>query len=413
MLEAILLTQQGGILKPFAWVLGKIFEVIYSLSSSLGIESIGLCIILFTIIVRLILLPMQIKQQKSMKLNSVVTPEIQKIQKKYENRKDQQSQMAMQQEVSAVYEKYGASPAGGCLQLIIQMPIMFALYRVIMNIPAYVGQVKDYYIDIINNLSTSQIKEYFDITVNEVSNLTGNQINSIVDSMSGYQRGNIEIVDLAKLVETVNNPAVDSAYAHIRNINNFFIYNLSDSPQQMWASIGALALVIPILAGVAQFVSTQISMKMNEAATQGMDENPAMSSMKMMNYTMPLMSVFFCWGFASGIGLYWVTSSVVMLIQQVFINLYFKKISIDDIIKENQEKAKKKREKRGITENMITNAASVNTKSINNNNSMSSKEREEKLNQAMQSYKNSANSDKKSISSRANMVREFNEKNKK
>lgn len=412
MLEAILLTQQGGILKPFAWVLGKIFEVIYSLCSSLGIESIGLCIILFTIIVRLLMLPMQIKQQKSMKLNSVVTPEIQKIQKKYENRKDQQSQMAMQQEVSAVYEKYGASPAGGCLQLLIQMPIMFALYRVIMNIPAYVGQVKDYYVDIINNLSTAQIKEYFDISVSEVSSLTGEQINNIVDSMSGYRSGKLEVVDLAKLVEAVDNPAVDNAYEHIRNINNFFIYNLSDSPQQMWETIGALALIIPILAGVAQFVSTQISMKMNGTAQQ-MEDNPAMSSMKMMNYTMPLMSIFFCWGFATGIGLYWVTGSVVMVIQQIFINLYFKRISIDDIIKENQEKAKKKREKKGITENMISNAASVNTRTINSNSSMSSKEREAKLNEAMERYSNSSNQNKKSISSRANMVKEFNERNKK
>lgn len=412
MLEAILLTQQGGILKPFAWILGKIFEVIYSLCSSLGIESIGLCIILFTIIVRLLMLPMQIKQQKSMKLNSVVTPEIQKIQKKYENRKDQQSQMAMQQEVSAVYEKYGASPTGGCLQLLIQMPIMFALYRVIMNIPAYVGQVKDYYVDIINNLSTAQIKEYFDISVSEVSGLTGEQINNIVDSMSGYRSGKLEVVDLAKLVEAVDNPMVDSAYEHIRNINNFFIYNLSDSPQQMWETIGVLALVIPILAGVAQFVSTQISMKMNGTAQQ-MEDNPTMSSMKMMNYTMPLMSIFFCWGFATGIGLYWVTGSVVMVIQQIFINLYFKRISIDDIIKENQEKAKKKREKRGITENMISNAASVNTRTINNNSSMSSKEREAKLNEAMERYSNSSNQNKKSISSRANMVKEFNERNKK
>lgn len=412
MLEAILLTQQGGILKPFAWILGKIFEVIYFLCSSIGIESIGLCIILFTIIVRLLMLPMSIKQQKFTKLNSVITPEVQKIQKKYENKKDQQSQLAMQQEVSAVYEKYGTSATGSCLQLIIQMPIILALYRVIMNIPAYVGQVKDYYMDIINNLSTSQIKEFFDITVKEVSDLTGTQINDMIDAMSGYQRSNIEAVDLSKVVDTVNNPAVDSAYQHIRNINNFFIYNLSDSPQEMWATIGALALVIPILAGIAQFISAQLTMKMN-GSTEQMTDNPAMSSMKIMNYTMPLMSIFFCWGFASGVGVYWVTSSAVMVIQQIFINRYFKNISVDDIIEENQKKAKKKRAKKGIPENMISNAASVNTKSIKSKGSMNSKETEEKLKEAMERYDNSKNKNKNSISSRANMVKEFNERNKK
>lgn len=411
-MEFILLTQQGGILGPFAWILGKIFEGIYFLCDKVGIESIGLCIILFTLIVRLILLPMSIKQQKSMKMNSVITPEIQAIQKKYENKKDQQSQMAMQQELSAVYQKYGTSPGGGCLQTLIQLPIMFALYRVIMNIPAYVGQVKDYYIKIIDNLSVEQIKEYFDITISNVSELTSEQINKMVDSMSGYRTAELGVINLGELVEKADNPAINSAYENIRDINNFFIYNLSDSPQQMWGTIGALALVIPICAGIAQFASVQISTRMNSAnVDKSMEDNPMMSSMKVMNYTMPIMSIFFCWGFASGIGIYWVASSVIMVIQQIFINIYFKKISVDDIINESKEKARKKREKKGITENMITNAASVNTKSINYNN-ISNSEKEEKLQKAMEHYSNAQSSDKKSISSRANMVKEFNERNK-
>ena len=86
----------------------------------------------------MLMLPMQIKQQKFSKLNSVMTPEIQKIQKKYQGKKDQQSQLAQQEEIKAVYDKYGTSPTGSCLQLLIQMPILFALYRVIMNVPAYV-----------------------------------------------------------------------------------------------------------------------------------------------------------------------------------------------------------------------------------------------------------------------------------
>ena len=84
----ILLTQQGGILKPFAWALGKIFEVIYSALDMVGIESIGLCIIVFTIIVRLFLLPMSIKQQKFTKLNAVMSPEITANQNKYKGKKD-------------------------------------------------------------------------------------------------------------------------------------------------------------------------------------------------------------------------------------------------------------------------------------------------------------------------------------
>lgn len=413
-MEFVLLTQTTGPLGPFAWALGKIFEGIYFVCDKVGIENIGFCIILFTIIVKLILLPMSIKQQKSMKINSIITPEIQAIQKKYENRKDQQSQMEMSQEMNAVYQKYGTSAFGGCGQLLIQMPILFALYRVIMNIPAYVGQVKAYYVEIINNLSTSQIKEYFDITVSKVSELTTEQINNIVDSMSGYRTGKIEVINLGELVEAVNTPAVTEAYESIREINTFFIYNLSDSPSEMFGTIGALALIIPILTGVAQFASTQISMKINNnsSTNKQMEDNPMMSSMKMMNYTFPFMTAFLGWTLASGMGIYWIMTSIVALIQSIFINMYFKNISIDDIVKESQEKARKKREKRGITENMISNAATVNTKSINSN-AANSKDKEEKLQKAMDYYNNNKSSEKNSISARANMVKEFNERNKK
>ena len=85
------------------------------------------------------MLPLTIKQQKSSKLMAVMQPEIQAIQKKYKGKEnDQKAMMMMQTETKAVYEKYGTSMTGGCLPLLIQMPIIFALYRVIYNIPAYV-----------------------------------------------------------------------------------------------------------------------------------------------------------------------------------------------------------------------------------------------------------------------------------
>ena len=108
-------TQTGGILGPFAWVLGKILEYLYDGFSLLGIYNIGFLIIIFTLVVRMLMLPMTIKQQKFTKLNTVMNPEIQAIQKKYQNKKDQQSQLAMQEEMKAVYDKYGTSPTGSCL----------------------------------------------------------------------------------------------------------------------------------------------------------------------------------------------------------------------------------------------------------------------------------------------------------
>ena len=129
--------------------------------AALGIYNIGFCIILFTIVVRMLMLPMTIKQQKFTKLNAAMNPEIQEIQKKYKDKKNQQSQLAMQEEIKSVYDKYGTSPTGSCLQLIIQMPILFALYRVIMNVPAYVKPVKELYLNVLYGLDLSQMKEFF------------------------------------------------------------------------------------------------------------------------------------------------------------------------------------------------------------------------------------------------------------
>ena len=109
----------------------------------LGIHNVAWCIIIFTIIVNLLLLPLTIKQQRFMKLTSIMQPELMALQKKYKDRRDQATQQKMMVEQQAIYDKYGATPTGGCLTTFIQLPIMFALYQVIYRIPAYIGGIKD------------------------------------------------------------------------------------------------------------------------------------------------------------------------------------------------------------------------------------------------------------------------------
>ena len=152
-MQGILLTQDdGAILGPIAKILGVIMDIIFNFLDLIGIPNIGLSIILFTIVVNVLMLPMTIKQQKFSKLSAKMQPELQKITKKYEGKKDQTSMMLQQEETKAVYDKYGVSPTGSCLQLLIQMPILLALYRVIYAIPAYVGKIKDVYIPLVNKL---------------------------------------------------------------------------------------------------------------------------------------------------------------------------------------------------------------------------------------------------------------------
>ena len=149
----LLLTQNSSfIIGPVSKILGYVMEGIFWVLDKIGIPNIGIAIIIFTIVIYLILLPLTYKQQKFSKLSAKMNPEIQAIQAKYRNRKDPESMQAMNEETQAVYAKYGVNPMGSCLQLLIQMPILFALYRVIYAIPAYVTKVKEAYVPLVTQL---------------------------------------------------------------------------------------------------------------------------------------------------------------------------------------------------------------------------------------------------------------------
>ena len=149
----VLTAYDGAILGPIAKFLGAIMNAIYLLMYNVfGVESIVFSIVLITIIIYMCLLPLTIKQQKFSKLSQKMQPEIQAIQDKYKNKKDQESMMAMQQETTLVYEKYGVSPSGSCIQLLIQMPILFALYRVFYNVPAYVTSIKSTFTGLVDGI---------------------------------------------------------------------------------------------------------------------------------------------------------------------------------------------------------------------------------------------------------------------
>ena len=142
---SLLTAANWPIIGQICWLLGKVMNFIYTmLTDTFGLQNgvVGLSIIIYTIIVYTCMLPMTINQQRTSKMSSVMNPEIQSIQKKYRNKKDQASMMKQQEEIQQVYDKYGTSMMGGCLPLLIQMPFLFALYPVIYNIEAYVPAIK-------------------------------------------------------------------------------------------------------------------------------------------------------------------------------------------------------------------------------------------------------------------------------
>ncbi len=425
----ILLTQQSGFLKPIAIILGYLMDGIFVLLDKMGIPNIGLSIILFTIVIYGCMTPLTIKQQKFSKLSAKMNPELQEIQKKYKNKKDNESMMAMNEETRAVYDKYGVSPTGSCLQLLIQMPILFALYRVINAMPAYVKQIKEAYFPLVDKLigqvGSSELLQSF---TNSRMYEKQFQNEAFLNGTASYvQNTYIDCLNRASTAEWQSimdkfpslSADVTDTVGKLNEYNNFLGLNIANSPSFMLKeafTAGAylmvvVALMIPFLAAFTQWLNVKL---MPQPDTKGKDgqENSMAASMKMMNTMMPIMSAVFCFTLPAGMGIYWVAGAVVRSVQQVLINKHIDKIDMDDVIQKNIEKREKKLEKMGISGKQINDNASINTKRMNSSNSLYSEtEKEEKLRRAREYFE--THREPGSIAAKANMVREYNEKNNK
>ena len=421
MSDMLLTAYNGAILGPIAKVLGWVMNGIYALMSMIGIENVGLSIIIFTIVIYAILFPLTYKQQKFSKLSQKMQPELQAIQKKYNGKKDQASMMAMQEETQAVYQKYGVSATGSCVQLAIQMPILFALYQVIQNIPAYVGSVYnvfngvctkilavDGFTDIINNFIT-------DNKMTRVRQVTENA-DSIVDFLYALSPSQWESLQNISQFSGFSDQISKTA-SEIQKMQTFGVLNIADQPLS-YIKTGSLiliiaALAIPLLSWATQMLNLKL---MPQAATQnGNNDNNAMaSSMKTMNTVMPLMSAFFCFTFPVGLGIYWIASSVVRSIQQLLINRHLNKMNIDDLVNENMKKMEAKRAKEGLPPQKITNQAHQSARNINKiEKGMSGTDEANRAKKVEEAYKNASHAKAGSITAKANLVRDFEERNKK
>lgn len=408
----ILLTQRDGlIIGNIAKILGFIMNGIFEILNSIGIVNIGLCIILFTIIIYMLMLPMTIKQQKSSKMMSVMNPEIQAIQKKYANKRDQVSMTKMQEEMNLVYEKYGTSPTSGCLGSIIQLPILFALWPVVQNIPAYVNGVKETYMPLVKEIMAT---DGFQKIMEKIG--SGSPI-SISPEAYDYSKVNTIIDVLYKFQESTWNTLADkfpdlsqliySTQDKISEMNYFFGINIAETPMTMFKTalddfsiiMMIVAVAIPVMAGVTQWLSAWIMQKATNANTE--NDNAVMQQMNMLIKVMPIMSIFMCFSMPSGLGMYWITSAVVRTIQSFCVNKYLAKKSIDEIVEENMKKAAKKRKnKNEVAARTVNEMAQKNTKNV----------RKTTSNNNFDSYKHNAKPG--SLASKSNMVSDFNKRNK-
>lgn len=422
-MEGLLLTQSSTpIVGQISWLLGHLMNGIFSvLSNVFHIENIGLCIIIFTIIIYTLLLPLTYKQQKASKLTVVMNPELKRIQNKYKNKKDQASMMKMQEETKMVYEKYGTSMMGGCSQLLIQLPILWGLFYVIRNIPAYVDGIKEVYMPLVTELLSTKGGQSAMEAIGKTSAIAMDptrydfsKANTMIDALYKFQESTWNtLIDKMPDLESLIRSTQDS----LTHLNSFLGINIAETPLNIFlnsiqtgAIIAAiLALSIPIISGLTQY----ISMKLSPTAAPTQNDSSDNSMVNSMNATMkimPLFSVVMCFTFPSGIGLYWIASVVVRMVQQLAINKYLSKISIEELIEKNQKKAAKKREKKGTNAQKLSEMAQVHARSIEEpkQKKMTEEEREQALQRAAEKSKNAKSG---SLAAKANLVRQYNENN--
>ena len=416
----ILLTKSTmPIIKYVALILGYLMDGIYKVLDVLHIPNIGLAIILFTLIIYILMLPLQIKQQKFSKMNSVMTPELNKIRDKYKGKNDQASMEKMNAETQAIYAKYGVSPTGSCAQLLVQMPILFALYQVIYKIPGYIGSIKEIfeglttqitsisgYTDIIKEFVSANKISTLQMTYDQAGAMTNDSVVDFLYKLSPSQWESLKNVDAFKGMDSV----IQSTSDAIAHVNTFLGMNISDTPMSLitssFKSGSWLLLIAAILIPVLAYATQLFNYKLMPQPDMGNDSTAA--TMKSMNLMMPLMSAFFCLTLPVGIGIYWIAGAVIRTLEQIFINRHLANMDMDEMIRKNKEAAEKKLEKKKETSaSQVSANVHRNTKSISSVAKNVKSSDEDAVERASKNYKEG------SIAAKANMVSQLNEKKKK
>ena len=285
---------------PFAWLV----RLFYNLTNSYGVA-----LILFTLVIKLIMLPFQMKSKKSMMRMSRVSGQMQELQKRYAK-----NQAKLQEEMQKIYEEEGVNPMSGCLWSLIPFPILIALYSIIRQpITHFMMLSKDVLQTVVQSAADAGVNLTNIVMMDKA---TGTP--ALKDGL--YQLASYGQINLVKAVQEMGLSTPEGWF----DMNyNFLGLDLTATPWEYvksftftWAVIGVI--LIPILAGLSQFVFSKLTMK-----TQPQADAAGGASMKSMMYMMPLMSVYIAFIMPAALGVYWIAQSVFSLIQEAILNKTF------------------------------------------------------------------------------------------
>lgn len=311
LLNNVIQKDPGFIVGPISAILGFVLNIVFNFVYMFTVHhSLGLSIILLTIIVRVCMLPLAFKQQKSMFVMQKIQPEIQKIQNKYKDKaSDPEIQKKMNMEMQKLYSKHNYNPFSGCLPMIVQLPIFISLYYVMQNPYQFISVIEDIY----NQLGEliMQFDGYIDL-------IKPYAFEMVPDSLRPF-----DIADIHNLQKLMNKfsvdewntikaavPSISGLLEQKASIEYFLGMNLTEKVGYTFPKV-----LIPIFSGLTTYLSSWLITRRS-----GTTDSAMKTQQNIMNITMPLFMAFITTGLPGGVGLYWITSNVFQIVQQIILN---------------------------------------------------------------------------------------------
>ena len=282
------------ITKPIAWVLNWISKLVGG--------NYLFAILIFAVLVELVLLPLAISQQKKSIKQARLRPKEMAIRKKYSGRTDRPTQMKMNEEIQELYQREGYNPMGGCLPLLIQLPLLIALFQVVNDPLTYLV-----------GLSPDAIAQVRMIVGPEAFSTTGTM------ELLNYLHESPELF--------VNVEGFAAVKDSIPNLNVFGVLDLSKTPWgclQNWRTSlvtveGWITVLIPVVTFLSYFFSMKVTRKLSYQPA-GADQSAMGCSPKLMDIVFPLISVFFAFRYAAALGIYWIFKSLIDLVKRIILS---------------------------------------------------------------------------------------------
>lgn len=334
----------GFINSIFGSILSVIFDGVTMISP---VAALAISIIIFTIVARVLLTPLQLSSQRTSRGMSKIQPEMQKIQAKYKGKTDQASQLKQSQEMQALYKKYKINPFAGCLPLLIQFPLIMALFNVLREPAKYITKLGAEYTNIAG-VVMEKVSNYQSLLGDYVKTVetTSRATYDLADKVQlGQFLSHLTTGQWNQFLEKINDPTLTNVLATKRSYESFIGFNVVDSPNVLM-STQWWAIFIPIIAGASTYIFTKLTMAANgQVQSNGKkgEPDPSQTMMKTMNIVMPIMTGAFAYTMPIGLALYWIAGNVIMLGQQKIVNKMLEKqdAKMDALLEKEREEARK------------------------------------------------------------------------